>query len=194
MGRRIVKELKEHIPFTGFGAVSGVILMVIVIVAELPLKACKGIFHIFHPLHILLSALVTTAMLIRHSGNRWGAWLIGYVGSVGICSISDIFFPYLGSVLIGAKIELHICFIEHWWIVPPSAVVGIMIGYLRPITKIPHTCHVLVSTWASSFVLTGFGVVNWFPLLPFVFLILFFSVWLPCCVSDIIFPLLFVRE
>ena len=27
-----------------------------------------------------------------------------------------------------------------------------------------------------------------------VFLVLFIAVWLPCCVSDIIFPLLFVKN
>jgi hypothetical protein len=31
-------------------------------------------------------------------------------------------------------------------------------------------------------------------LLPFIFLILFLAVWLPCCLSDIVYPLLFLRK
>ncbi|MEE9583677.1 MAG: hypothetical protein V3W01_03340, partial [Dehalococcoidales bacterium] len=66
--------------------------------------------------------------------------------------------------------------------------------YLRPATKFPHFGHVLLSTWASLFYFTAFGVAEWIPLLPFIFLFLFFAVWLPCCVSDIVFPLLFTRK
>ena len=37
-------------------------------------------------------------------------------------------------------------------------------------------------------------VASWLPLLPFVFIVFFVAVWVPCCLSDIIFPLLFVEE
>jgi len=30
--------------------------------------------------------------------------------------------------------------------------------------------------------------------LPFVFIVLFVAVWVPCCLSDIVFPPLFVKE
>jgi len=90
--------------------------------------------------------------------------------------------------------EFHLPFIEKWWLVNPLALVGIAIGYLRPTTKIPHFGHVLLSTWASLFYFTAFGVAYWLPLLPAVFLFLFLAVWIPCCLSDIVFPLLFIRE
>jgi hypothetical protein len=32
------------------------------------------------------------------------------------------------------------------------------------------------------------------PMLPYIFVFLFLAVWLPCCVSDIVYPLLWVRE
>jgi hypothetical protein len=41
------------------------------------------------------------------------------------------------------------------------------------------------------FYFVAFGVAEWLPLLPVIFVFLFFAVWLPCCVSDIVFPLLF---
>ena len=84
--------------------------------------------------------------------------------------------------------------IPKWLLVNPAALVGIIIGYWRPTTKFPHFGHVLLSTWASLFYFTAFGVASWVPLLPFIFLFLFFGVWIPVCTSDIVFPLLFVRK
>jgi hypothetical protein len=108
--------------------------------------------------------------------------------------MSDIVFPYLGGTLIGGTVTLHICFIEHPWLIALSAFAGIAIGLLRPWTRFPHAGHVLLSTYASLFYLTTFGVADWVPLLPLAFLILFVAVWVPCCASDIVFPLLFVRK
>jgi len=89
--------------------------------------------------------------------------------------------------------EFHVPFIEEWWI-NFLALGGIAIGYWRQTTKIPHFGHVLLSTWASLFYIMAFGKADWIPLLPFIFLFLFLAVWLPCCLSDIVYPLLFVRK
>jgi hypothetical protein len=120
--------------------------------------------------------------------------LIGYVGSIGIATLSDVVIPYLGGALLTLKMEFHLGFIEKWWLVNPMALIGIAIGYWKPTTKFPHAGHVLLSTWASLFYFTAFGMANWIPLLPFIFLILFLAVWIPCCTSDIVFPLLFTRD
>lgn len=192
--KHIATELKHHIPFTALGAVTGIILMVIIVFGNVPAQISHGVFYTLHPLHVLLSALVTTAMFKKHSpSGTWAAIAIGYFGSVGIATISDSIIPYLGGVLLGVGMEFHIGFIEKWWLVNPLALMGIIIGHLRPTTKFPHSGHVLLSTWASLFYFTAFGVTCWIPLLHFIFLFLFLSVWLPCCVSDIAFPLLFTR-
>ena len=192
--KRIANELKAHAPFTAFGAGTGIAIMGMLVWLETPSSVSNTTFHILHPLHILFSAVVTTAIYRMHKGKNWAAPLIGFIGSVGICSISDIAFPWLGAHLLGAEIELHICFIEHPQIIIPASFIGIVIGYWRPTTKFPHSGHVLLSTWASLFYLTAFGIAAWIPLLPFVFVLIFLAVWLPCCVSDIVFPLLFVKE
>jgi len=74
------------------------------------------------------------------------------------------------------------------------ALVGIAIGYWKPTTRFPHYGHVLLSTWASLFYFTAFGIARWIPLLHFVFLFLLLAVLIPCCLSDIVFPLLFTRK
>lgn len=195
MVRRIANELKSHAPFTSFGAITGIMIMAIMVLGNVPSGISHTLFYILHPVHVVLSAIVTTAMYKRHSkGKVWAVILIGYVGSISIATLSDVVIPYLGGVLLTLKMEFHLGFIEKWWLVNPMALIGIAIGYWKPATKFPHAGHVLLSTWASLFYFTAFGMANWIPLLPFIFLILFLAVWIPCCMSDIVFPLLFTRE
>ena len=195
MIRQIANELKRHAPFTSFGAVTGIILMAIIVLGNVSPEASHTFFYILHPFHVVLSALVTTAMYKQHSkGKVWAVILIGYVGSIGIATLSDAVIPYLGGVLLNLEIEFHLGFVEKWWLVNPMALLGIAIGYWKPTTKFPHAGHVLLSTWASLFYFTAFGTANWIPLLPFIFLFLFLAVWVPCCISDIVFPLLFAKE
>ena len=195
MLKPIAHELARHIPFTASGAVTGIIIMVIIVLGNVPPKISYAAFYTLHPIHILLSALVTTAMYKKYgNGKIWAAILIGYFGSIGIATISDAIIPYLGGALLGIEIEFHMPFIEKWWLINPVALIGITIGYWKPTTKTPHFGHVLLSTWASLFYFTAFGTAYWIPQLHFVFLFLFLAVWLPCCLSDIVFPLLFARK
>ena len=206
MIRQILRELKIHAPFTLFGAATGIIIMIFF--HKMPQKVSYDIFYILHPLHVFLSALVTASIYelhacgritskgIRGKCNLWILLLIGYTGSIGIATLSDSIIPYLGEVLLHMpNREIHLGFIEKWWLVNPLALLGIAIAYFRPRTKFPHAGHVLFSTWASLFhIIMALGQdLNWiFYIATFIFL--FIAVWIPCCVSDIVFPLLFVRE
>ena len=60
MPKQILKELKNHAPFTLFEAITGVIFMYPS--QTLSLKTSYSIFYTHHPIHVLLSALVTTSM------------------------------------------------------------------------------------------------------------------------------------
>ena len=191
--RRIGIELARHAPFTAAGAVSGIVIMAIVLWANIPANVSETMFYVLHPTHVLLSAIVPTAMYRQYRGGRfWAAALIGYTSSVGIATLHDSIIPYLAGESLGINMQFQIGFIEKWWLVNPAAFVGVAIGYLRPATKLPHAAHVLVSTWASSFYFTAFGVAEWLPLLPFIFLYMFGAVWLICCFGDIVYPHLFL--
>jgi len=200
MLRRIANELREHAPFTTFGAITGIIIMVIIVFGNfLPQvsQVSYPVFYILHPTHVVLSALVTTAMYKKYGkGKIWMTILVGYFGSIAIATLSDSVIPYLGETLLGLPNKgIHIGFIEEWWIVNSAALIGIAIGYWRPTTKFPHSGHVLLSTWASLFhIIMALGeTVNWI-IFPAIFFFLFLGVWIPCCTSDIVFPLLFVRK
>ncbi|MDP6686240.1 MAG: hypothetical protein QGI05_04720, partial [Candidatus Omnitrophota bacterium] len=122
--------------------------------------------------------------------------VIGYIGSIGIATLSDSLIPYFGEVLLHLPNRgAHIGFIEEWYIVNPLAIIGIAVAYFRPSTKAPHLGHVLLSTWASLFhiIMALNNGLDWWSYLA-IFAFLFIAVWVPCCISDIVFPLLFVNE
>ena len=200
MFKLIAHELKSHAPFTALGAVIGITVMVVIILGNTLSQVSQvshTVFYILHPLHIVLSATVTTAMYKNHGrGKVWAMILIGYFGSIAIATLSDSIIPYLGEVLLDLPNRgIHIGFIEEWYIVNPAAFAGIAIGYWKPVTKLPHFGHVLVSTWASLFhVIMALGeTVSWLTYL-IIFTFLFIGVWLPCCTSDIVLPLLFTDQ
>jgi len=193
----IARELRAHAPFTAFGTVTGIVIMAVVVHARLPRDVSAALFWTFHPLHVLLSALVTAAMYRLHGNRRvWPTLLIGYFGSVGIATVSDSLIPYVGEFLLNLPHRgLHLGFIEKWWLVNPLAVVGIALAYVRPRTKFPHAGHVLLSTWASlSHITMALGTEVGVATVILVGVFLFLAVWVPCCTSDIVFPLLFSRE
>ena len=199
MMTKIFEELKIHAPFTVFGAVTGIVIMYFF--HKLQFNTAYNIFYILHPIHVLLSALVTSSM---YNFYRYGKMktkrdlivllVIGYIGSIGIATISDSVIPYLGEILLNLpNRSIHIGFIEKWWLINPLAVIGVMIAYIRPSTKLPHFGHVLLSTWASIFhIIMAISREISFLTVVFIFIFLFIAVWIPCCVSDIVFPLLFV--
>lgn len=192
----ILKELLRHAPFTAFGAVTGTAL--ILFFYNIPSQTSYNVFYVLHPIHVFLSALVTASMYKLHSkkSKLWALILIGYLGSVGIATLSDSIIPYLGELLLNLPNKgIHLGFIEEWWLVNPLAFLGIAVAYFRPKTKFPHAGHVLLSTWASLFhIIMALGeTINWV-LIVVITVFLFLAVWLPCCLSDIIFPLLFIKN
>ena len=193
--KNIVVELKRHAPFTLFGALTGIILMLLF--KNIEHQTSKGLFYVFHPAHVILSAMVTASMfkLYARKTNFLVVLLIGYIGSISIATVSDSLISYAGEILLGLETHSHIGFIEGWYVVNPAAILGVLIAWFWPKTKFPHSGHVLLSTWASLFHIlmalpTGMSILTGIV----IFIFLFIAVWLPCCVSDIVFPLLFVRD
>lgn len=194
---QLVKELRIHIPFTAFGAFTGLILFFLF--RGLSRDTSFRIFYILHPLHVVFSAIVTTSLFAhyryrKHNRRVKLVWLliVGYVGAIGIATLSDCLIPFLGETLLALpEKDIHLGFIEKWWLVNPLALLGIAIAWYRPKTRIPHTGHVLLSTYASLFHIImalngGISVVSYLIIILFLFL----AAWLPCCLSDIIFPLM----
>ncbi|MCM8777821.1 MAG: hypothetical protein NC905_06130 [Candidatus Omnitrophica bacterium] len=210
MGRKKVhiwEELRHHLPFSTLSVSAGLIIVgVFTIIAEILGVSdvsyySKKLFHIFHPVHLLFSAIATTAMFWQNERKFFKAAVIGFVGSVGICGISDIIIPYISGLLLGAHMHLHICVIEHSYLILPFVFLGVIIGFLAPGTLekqegviFSHSIHVMVSAVASILYLVSFGVTDWIESIGIVLIYMVLAVVIPCCTSDIIFPLLFTSD
>ncbi len=194
---RVSQELKTHAPFTMLGAATGIALVWVVLAFNIPRAVSENLFWVFHPLHVFLSAFTTAAMFRLHRKSGFLiVFAIGYVGSIGIATVSDSLMPFLAEWILSLPHrELHIGCADKWWLVNPMAVGGILVAYIRPSTKLPHAGHVFLSTGASLFHITmAIGTtLDLFGYLVIAFF-LFFAVWVPCCTSDIIFPMLFSRR
>lgn len=227
--KHILVELKGHAPFTLFGAVLGILF--VLLFRNINGASSQTLFSIFHPAHVVLSAMVTASMFKLHAAKRFILVLVvGYIGSVGIATLSDIIIPHIGSHLLRLDIpthaelhhhnaqetethehksdehthtqvsehhrhKIHFGFIEEWYLVNPAALMGILIAYFLPRTKFPHAGHILISTWASSsYLLMDIQSNVTIASIAGIFATLFIAVWLPCCISDIVFPLLFVKS
>ena len=197
----VLTELGHHLPYTIFGVAVGLMLMGILtffatlINAEEKLPhAAMELFHVSHASHILFSAVATTAMFWKHEKRILKALVIGSLGSIGICALSDSIFPTIGGTLLGVHMKMHICIIQHPFLIIPFAVVGVMAGFLIPgaiekSTEYSHSVHVLFSSISAILYLIGFGMTEWVHMLGGVFLVAVMSVMFPCCLSGIVFPL-----
>jgi len=176
--KHILAELKGHVPFTLFGAVLGIIFMLIF--RKMVGASGHKLFAVFHPGHVILSAMVTASMFELHVAKKRFilVLVVGYLGSIGIATLSDIVIPHIGTKLFSLDVpahselhdeapgpddehhdegdveahdgHIHLAFIEEWYIVNPAALLGVIIAFFIPRTKFPHAGHVLISTWASS--------------------------------------------
>ncbi len=202
----IVVELAHHLPYSIIGAIIALILMgiltffAILMKAEnlLP-KATRELFHILHPAHILFSAVATTAMFWKHEKNIAKAVLIGFFGSILICGLSDIILPFWGGIILGVDMRMHVCIIEKPLLILPFAIIGVLAGLLltRSVehsTEYSHSAHVLISSLASISYLIAYGFRDWTHMVGGVFIVTVLAVMLPCCASDIAFPLYCVNK
>ena len=158
------------------------------------------LFHLFHPVHMLFSAAATTAMFWRYERRVLKAVIVGLIGAIGVCGLSDIVMPHAALSMLGKVVPWHICVLEHPQMVLAFAAVGGVVGLAASAgvarsTFFSHSLHVFASTMASIFYLIGpFGRLGWIDSVGVVFLFIIAAVMVPCCLSDIVFPMLLAKR
>jgi len=186
----ILKKLKEHIPFTAAATLVSVIIMSFLLIKQNLIPYAASSFHIFHWVHILFSSIVSTAIFYSYKKKILLSLFSGILIAISIGSISDIIFPYIGSLLFNLPISFHLPLLESPVLILGIALFGSATGIIVKKTKFPHFVHVFISLIASLLYIfsysTNFSVLT----LLLIFLITSISVVIPCCLSDIVFPLL----
>ena len=202
----IIEELRHHGPYTLLGAAVGMAFIFIlqrIAPDVINSERADALFEFSHPLHVVLSAMVTAALYKNYRGRpghskpgMLAIVAVGYFGSIGIATLSDCLIPFWGERMLGMEhAHAHLGIVEMPVIINLAALLGIGAAFFSSQTHFPHGGHVLLSTAASLFHIlrvqeTAFTVTESI----FITLFLFIAVWIPCCLSDIIFPLLFVRK
>jgi len=216
----LVVELREHVPFSVTAVVIGLMLagVLCVLASAFGGEAASlehaghdhagdatmnpyGVmfFHLFHPAHMLFSAAATTAMFVRYEKKFIKAMVIGLLGATIVCGLSDIAMPQISLWILGAHVPLHLCIVHHPDIVVPFALVGVLIGVwaaggVQRSTIMYHSMHVFASTMATIFyMVSALGLVDWIDQIGRLFLFIIPAVVVPCCLSDIVFPMLMAR-
>jgi hypothetical protein len=188
----VLYELKQHIPFTAFATFMAIIIALIL--NNISLGISSFTFKSLHVLHIFSSSIVTAGLFYKYKKNFFHAIAIGITGSIIIGSLSDIIFPWFGINTLGISTSLHLPIVEMPLIVLGTAIFGSLIGIKTILTKFPHTIHVLLSVFASLFyILINVPKMD-ITLFVISFFIVFFSVIIPCCISDILFPIIFINK
>ncbi len=170
--------------------------------ADFLYERSRSAFHLFHPLHICLSAIATTSLFWRHERHLLRAVWVGAWGTIIPCGLSDYIFPYVGGRMLGQPMRLHVCIVEHPQLFFPFLIFGILAGFwaeeqLTGSHLFSHGAHVFVSSAASLLYLTSFGFTSWMQDVRLVFpafAIIVIAVWVPCCISDIVIPASTVRH
>ncbi len=191
--KKIIHELKNHSPFTLTATILAV-GMVFCVNYLIKINITEDVFHFFHFSHIVVSSMVSGALYYKYKKNIINALAVGLIGSIIIGSLSDVFFPYLGGSFLNIEIDFHLPIFEKTYLILFFAFLGSLIGVTFKITKYPHFIHVFLSVFASLFYMISYT--NYFNLFFSVIsvLIVFLSVVIPCCISDIALPLFFVEK
>ena len=201
--RLVAAEFAHHLPYTLVGSL---IAMAAVWwfgtqqltsgLADALRAQARSSFHLFHPLHICLSAIATTSLFWRHDRRLARAVTVGALGTIIPCGLSDYVFPYVGGRLLGQTMQLHMCIVEHPQLFFPFLALGIVGGFwaeerLTGSHLFSHGAHVFVSSAASLLYFISYGFTAWMTDVRLVFpafAIIVLAVWVPCCISDIVIP------
>lgn len=195
IGESVRSEAAHHLPFS-VSAVAIGLAGVGLLCFLAPTSDLRPLFHLSHPVHMLFSAAATTAMFARHGRGMLRAAAVGLVGAIGICGLSDIAMPHASLWFFGVQAEWHLCILEHPAMVLSFAAAGVAVGLaaaktVANSTFFSHSLHVLASTVASTiYLVRELGWPSWVDSIGAVFPCIVLAVMLPCCLSDIAFPLL----
>jgi hypothetical protein len=194
--KETLHELKHHLPFTILATFLAFIILGLFLSLKIfhSFEDLESLFHFAHPLHVVVSAMTSGAMFYKYKKRILPALFVGITGAIIVGSLSDIIFPYLGALLLQIEISFHLPLFEEPLIILSSALTGSLGGILLKRTKVPHFFHVLISVSASLLYLFAFSQQRTLLIFFLSFIIVLFSVVIPCCTSDILFPFLFLGK
>ena len=195
MGKSLIlEELREHWPFALGASIDAAILSGILYNHATFASSIESLFEIFHPAHVLFSAAATTAIYYKYRKSVIPGILIGVIGAILIGTLSDVLLPWVAGNLFSLHTHFHLPIFEEPLLIIGVGIVGAFVGIYWKIFNLSHSIHVFLSVFASLFYLLAFSAAMGFWTILAISLVVFFTVFIPCCISDIAFPLWFVKR
>jgi hypothetical protein len=191
--KELFHELKHHAPFT---ITATILAIAIVLILKYTINKSfdKEAFEILHPLHVIASSIVSAGIFYKYKQKIIPAIFVGIISSIVIGSLSDIILPFLISGVFNLHPHFHLPIIEKPLMILGAALLGGTIGAITKKTKIPHLLHVGLSVFASLFYLLAFSQTQSILGFFLAIIIIFISVIIPCCISDILLPFFFLGK
>jgi hypothetical protein len=164
-----------------------------------------NLFHISHYIHILLASFASfysfKNSLTGEKKTLLGIFL-AIINSFFFCTLADAILPIIGALLLDNSINIHFCFLHFHDMFNAIffAIAGIFASYClmngnkeyaKKIAKKVHLGHVWFGCIAALFYIFGQINIDIILYISFLFLLLFFSVVIPCILSDICIPYFF---
>lgn len=208
-GGSLIDELTIHFPYAVFSialSIAGVALLNYFSFGAKPDVIRAGshtLFHTFHFMHVTFAATGAMLTFFRFSKNIIRGIVIGAISTVFFCVLSDVFLPYIAGMMVGVKMDLHICFLTDVANVFPFLVIGMLNGWVLAQHKQgmqtyyslwSHFAHIFVSSLASLLYMVSYGFHNWHENMGVIFIMLIGAVVIPCTLSDVVIPLFFAKE
>jgi len=208
-GGSLSDELMIHFPYAVFSialSIAGVALLDYCSFGakEAIVKAgAHTLFHTFHFMHVVFAATGALLTFFRFSKNILRGIIIGGASTVFFCVLSDVFLPYIAGMMLGVKMDLHVCFVSELFNVLPFLIIGMLNGWVLAQHKDgmqtyyslwSHFAHIFVSSVASLLYMVSFGFKDWHQHMGVIFIMLIGAVVIPCTLSDVVIPLFFAKE
>jgi len=191
----IKEELKHHLPLTlSISFIAGFLILFLSLAGQEYISFIGNMFNIIHQAHILVSAAATSFIYHKYKKSLPLSILVGVVGAILIGTLSDILFPWIFGNLFLLKTSFHLPVFEDPLLIIGMGILGSLGGIYIGWFKFSHSTHVFLSVFASLFYLLAFSItINIWAVIA-TSIIVFLVVFIPCCISDIVFPILFINK
>jgi hypothetical protein len=204
----LFNELICHLPWATFSVGFGFILLSIIHFAGLSVSESSSIagynilFHSFHFLHIVYAVVGTLVTFSRFSTKFLSGIILAIISPSFFCTMSDIALPTLAGNILGAKMEMHVCFFSELHNIVPLLLVGLVTGValsihykssLKVFSLGSHFVHILISSMAALFYMASHGFAEWYESMGILFIFMVIAIIIPCTLSDIVVPWYFAR-
>ena len=203
-------ELFHHIPYGVFSIAIAIMMLCMIKVFYLSENSVINnnenmdiLFHAFHFIHIIFSAAGAMLMFYKYSKNAVVGIIVGVFSAIIFCTLSDVLLPYIAGIVMGIKMELHLCFKSELKNIIPFLIAGVITGWTMVKAKEfdgsqqslrVHFLHTFISATASIFYSVSHGLFDFYKYLGVFFILMVLAVIIPCTLSDVIFPIFLARR